>query len=153
MISEADMKVDNTPWPKEKEDRLRVLWMQGLSASQIGKELGKTRNAIIAKRDRMGLPERLAHRSTPKKLTRAAKPAQRLPEPKQGPVSPRGAPRRDKASVRFIERKPDQCAMFCEGEEGALGFVCGAPAELGRVWCSDCAGKVYAPGNEKREAA
>lgn len=145
------MKTDCTPWPKEKEDRLRVLWLQGLSCGQIGKVLGKTRNAICAKVDRLGLPPRLDPNRRVKTGVRAAKPSQRLSaQPKPEPITPRGAPENTR-NIRFIDRKPHQCAMFCAGEDGALGFVCGAEVARG-AWCADCARLAYQP-MQKQEAA
>ncbi|MHC5654676.1 GcrA family cell cycle regulator [Stappia sp.] len=46
-------------WTQEREDLLRKLWLQGLSASQIAYVMaGVTRNAVIGKAHRMGLPKR-----------------------------------------------------------------------------------------------
>ncbi|SDT90262.1 GcrA family cell cycle regulator [Stappia sp. ES.058] len=46
-------------WTTEREDLLRKLWLQGLSASQIAYVMaGVTRNAVIGKAHRMGLPKR-----------------------------------------------------------------------------------------------
>jgi GcrA cell cycle regulator len=46
-------------WTQEREDLLRKLWLQGLSASQIAYVMaGITRNAVIGKAHRMGLPKR-----------------------------------------------------------------------------------------------
>lgn len=42
-------------WPDEAVEQLRTLRRQGLSASQIGAKMGKSRNAIIAKLHRLGL--------------------------------------------------------------------------------------------------
>ena len=45
-------------WTTEREDLLRKLWLQGLSASQIAYVMaGVTRNAVIGKAHRMGLPK------------------------------------------------------------------------------------------------
>lgn len=48
------------PWPTDKTDALRALWVTSLSASQIAYELGfpYTRNAVIGKAHRIGLPPR-----------------------------------------------------------------------------------------------
>ncbi|GGE91013.1 GcrA cell cycle regulator [Stappia taiwanensis] len=48
-------------WTSEREDLLRKLWRQGLSARQIAYVIaGVTRNAVIGKAHRMGLPKRSA---------------------------------------------------------------------------------------------
>jgi GcrA cell cycle regulator len=57
-------------WTTEREDLLRKLWLQGLSASQIAYVMsGVTRNAVIGKAHRMGLPKRspaTSHRPKPR---------------------------------------------------------------------------------------
>ncbi|WP_306026970.1 GcrA family cell cycle regulator [Stappia sp. MMSF_3263] len=57
-------------WTQEREDLLRKLWLQGLSASQIAYVMaGVTRNAVIGKAHRMGLPKRspaTSHRPKPR---------------------------------------------------------------------------------------
>lgn len=46
-------------WTDERVQLLKKLWMEGLSASQIADELGDvTRNAVIGKVHRLGLPGR-----------------------------------------------------------------------------------------------
>lgn len=46
-------------WTEERVERLKKLWMEGLSASQIAGELGGvTRNAVIGKVHRLGLSGR-----------------------------------------------------------------------------------------------
>ncbi|HUG60928.1 MAG TPA: GcrA family cell cycle regulator, partial [Methylomirabilota bacterium] len=46
-------------WTDERVERLKSLWLEGLSASQIAAELGGvTRNAVIGKVHRLGLSGR-----------------------------------------------------------------------------------------------
>jgi hypothetical protein len=48
-------------WTVEEDARLRGLWLQTepvLSLSQIGREMKKTKNAVMGKAQRLGLPER-----------------------------------------------------------------------------------------------
>ncbi len=68
-------------WTDQEVDTLKDLWGQGLSASQIGKILGKTRNAVIGKAHRLKLASRpspikkVANKATAdKKSSTAAKP-------------------------------------------------------------------------------
>jgi GcrA cell cycle regulator len=53
-------------WTDERLEKLKKLWAQGLSISQIGEALGVSRNAIAGKAHRMGLPKRLSPISKPK---------------------------------------------------------------------------------------
>ena len=48
-------------WTDSRVARLKALWMEGLSANQIAKELGGgvTKNAVIGKIHRLKLPERM----------------------------------------------------------------------------------------------
>ena len=62
-------------WTDERVEILKKLWLEGLSASQIAKQLGGvTRNAVIGKVHRLGL----SGRATPSQPTR---PAFRAPAP------------------------------------------------------------------------
>ncbi len=45
-------------WPAEKVQRFVELWNEGVSASLIGLALGVSRNAVLGKRNRMGLQSR-----------------------------------------------------------------------------------------------
>lgn len=48
----------NSIWTQDRIDILTRLWKDGWTASQIGIELGTTRNAILGKKDRLGLEDR-----------------------------------------------------------------------------------------------
>ena len=64
-------------WTEDRVETLKKLWADGLSASQIAKQLGGvTRNAVIGKVHRLGL----SGRATPSRPARrpAARPAQGL---------------------------------------------------------------------------
>jgi GcrA cell cycle regulator len=45
-------------WDSETESRLRVLWAEGHSASEIGRRLGVSKDAVIGKSHRLGLSGR-----------------------------------------------------------------------------------------------
>ncbi len=48
----------NEFWTPERVETLTKLWNEGLYASDIGKTLGCTRNAVIGKANRLNLPAR-----------------------------------------------------------------------------------------------
>lgn len=145
-------------WSLEREQLLAVLWTQGLSAGQISKRLGVTRSAVIGKVHRLGLPKRseASHgnaRSMENKAKNGALRGRAMPSAPRlirAAAPTREPPERSDTAVRFLERAPNQCAMFCAGEEGADGYVCGAPVVIG-AWCIDCARLAYQP-EEKRRA-
>ncbi len=73
-------------WTDERVELLKKLWLDGLSASQIAKQLGGvTRNAVIGKVHRLGLSGRAA----PSQPARPVFKAPRAPRPVSAP-----APRR-----------------------------------------------------------
>ena len=85
-------------WTNERVELLKKLWAEGYSASQVAKQMGGvTRNGVIGKVNRLGLPGR-------------AKTSRSLPGPKQKPrvVSstkprsgkPKGRPRKDAEASR-----------------------------------------------------
>jgi GcrA cell cycle regulator len=81
-------------WTDERVEVLKKLWLEGLSASQIAKQLGGvTRNAVIGKVHRLGL----SGRATPSQPSR---PAFRAPRPPRPAISSASAHRR-------LEPRPD----------------------------------------------
>jgi hypothetical protein len=156
-------------WTEEREDLARRYRAQGYSAAQVAKMVNTltgssfSRNAVIGKLIRMNAePPAMLKRergramireATKKRFSdqRKAKGA-KSPEPKAISVHRSRAPSKGITAIRFIDRKQNQCSMFCEGEEGALGFVCGAPTESG-PWCERCHAIVAAPRQEVMEDA
>lgn len=76
-------------WTAERIETLEALWADGLSASEIAKRFGTTRNAVIGKVHRLGLPGRAV-------TTKTAK----------GPRALRRPPKRSKARFPFGEGQP-----------------------------------------------
>src|ERR1700760_4682481 len=78
-------------WTDERVETLKKLWLDGLSASQIAKQLGGvTRNAVIGKVHRLGL----SGRATPSQPQRTVFKAPRAPRPASTSSSAAPAPRR-----------------------------------------------------------
>jgi GcrA cell cycle regulator len=72
-------------WTDERVAMLKKLWLDGLSASQIAKQLGGvTRNAVIGKVHRLGLSGRAA----PSQPARPVFKAPRAPRPIPAPPAP-----------------------------------------------------------------
>ena len=64
-----------TMWTDERVATLKKLWTDGLSASQIAKQLGSvTRNAVIGKVHRLGLAGRATPSRPAKRIVRANRP-------------------------------------------------------------------------------
>lgn len=104
-------------WTDERIDRLRELWSQGITASQIADELGGvSRNAVIGKAHRLGLqsrpspvkPNEPAPAPAPKAKAEKPAPAPKVeapareprPEPVARPAQPAAAAAPDAASEK-----------------------------------------------------
>ncbi|MDP8916133.1 MAG: GcrA cell cycle regulator [Pseudomonadota bacterium] len=86
-------------WTDDRVEVLKKLWLEGLSASQIAKQLGGvTRNAVIGKVHRLGLSGR-ATPSQPARVARAPRPPRPVSQPTvrreaAAPAHPRPEPQR-----------------------------------------------------------
>lgn len=123
-------------WTPAQEALLARLWPTGVSGAAIGREMGKTKNGVIAKAKRMGLPGR----GSP------------LPAQKAEPVA--GRPERRKAaqgeggSVGPLTRGWEKARVTgCQWIEGAPvgGVKCGGAVLPGTAWCAAHRARVYLP--------
>jgi GcrA cell cycle regulator len=86
-----DFPMTEFGWSEDRVTTLKTLWLDGLSASQVAKELGGvTRNAVIGKVHRLGLSGR-AQPSKPTRLQRPKREAapKRTAAGRAPPASPR----------------------------------------------------------------
>lgn len=152
-------------WTDERVELLKKLWQDGLSASQIAKQLGGvTRNSVIGKVHRLGLSGR-AQPSKPRrtvfKAPRPMRPASSVPsaprricEPVQAPSNP--------APVRYVDEKPGTAttltlgAHMCKwpiGDPELETFTfCGRRAEDG-PYCYEHETIAYQPRQSKKKSA
>lgn len=68
-------------WTDDLIARLRNLWSQGLSTAEIGRQLSITKNAVVGKAHRLGLPPRPSPIRNKNAQGDKAAPAQRKPVP------------------------------------------------------------------------
>ena len=148
-------------WTEERVATLRKLWAEGLSASQIAKQLGGvTRNAVIGKVHRLGL----AGRATP---SRPAKRPVRPARPRViGPTAPRLRPAMTAPSVVIPDLEPvrledGQTASVLTLNENMCKFPIGDPTDVnfafcgrgswgGHPYCQDHARLAYQPSQAKK---
>lgn len=75
-------------WTDERVELLKKLWQDGLSASQIAKQLGGvTRNAVIGKVHRLGLSGRAAPSKPARPVFKAPRPARQAAAPAATKIS------------------------------------------------------------------
>lgn len=150
-------------WNDERVTLLRKLWAEGLSASQIAKQLGGvTRNAVIGKVHRLGL----AGRATP---SRPAKRPVRTARPRvMGPSAPRLRPPSMLPTVVIPDLEPmtfedgkaasvltlsDNMCKYPIGDPTDASFAfCGRGSSFG-PYCQDHARLAYQPSQAKKRRA
>ena len=110
-------------WTDERLEKLKELWTQGLSISQIGEALGVSRNAIAGKAHRMGLPKR----PSPISRSKVEKPKVAVPEVTENlPL---------RLELRQLEWSRSKCC-WPTGDPKKSGFVfCGDAIVPGKPYC------------------
>ena len=129
-------------WTAERVELLRKLWGEGLSASQIAAHIeGATRNSVIGKRNRLGLPKRTNERTRGdaivRKIAKArkAKPPQFKKEPIKVAPEPEGHSR-----VTLSELRPHHCRWPIGDPKESTFRYCGE-RKHSNSYCSHHAGR------------
>ena len=139
-------------WTDERVEQLKSLWSEGLSASQIARQLGGvTRNAVIGKVHRLGLAgranaargERIRLPSTPKL---SLKPAARQPVVEEDPVV------MEDGSFATVLTINDRMCRWPIGDPSEHEFhFCGRKPKSGSPYCEAHARKAYQPPQLRRD--
>ncbi|HYN38867.1 MAG TPA: GcrA family cell cycle regulator [Rhodospirillales bacterium] len=110
-------------WTPERIATLIALWNESLTTTEIGRRLGITKNAVIGKVHRLGLPQR---RPTAKD------------EPEAADV------------IRLDKLSADMCS-WPVGNPGDRNFhFCGEPSAPGKPYCSKHCAVAYIRSNRDR---
>ena len=167
-------------WTEDRVETLKKLWADGLSASQIAKQLGGvTRNAVIGKVHRLGL----SGRATPSRPTRraptprpaaaraskpAAAPSAAKPAIAKKPSAP-SQPRIVKEVAPELPAEPVEAKRLENGEyatvltlrEGMCKWpigdpangefrFCGHPVKPGSTYCEAHSAQAYQPQTRRK---
>lgn len=106
---------NQSSWTEERLETLKDLWAKGLSITQIGLKIGVSRNAVVGKVHRMGLPKRQSP------IARSSKP----PMPK----------RRKSAPIGLTEWDRNKCCWPIGDPKSDNFHFCGDKPEEGRPYC------------------
>jgi GcrA cell cycle regulator len=152
-------------WTDERVTVLKRLWLEGLSASQIAKQLGGvTRNAVIGKVHRLGLsgraapsqPSRPAYRPQPRPRPAAATPAAATPAPRRAePVlrasTPAPAPIPDLPGTATVLTLGAHMCKWPIGDPSGGDFsFCGRRTQEEGPYCVEHARVAYQPPQKKK---
>ena len=161
-------------WTDDQIERLKQLWAEGLSASQIAAELGGgiSRSAVLGKVHRLGLGRNETKLPTPSRarqptqspapLSTAELPSQVNPSPapmmatRPPTALPAELPRREEViaprseGVTIMELREAMC-RFPLGDPSTPEFrFCGARADTGVPYCAHHAQVAYQPTAERK---
>jgi GcrA cell cycle regulator len=150
-------------WTDERVAALKKLWLDGLSASQIAKQLGGvTRNAVIGKVHRLGLSGRAAPSQPQRPVFKAPRPARPAvtAQPAQRRVEPATpVPAAPPAPTYFRAEEPGSAtvltlgAHMCKwpiGDPASDGFsFCGRRTGEDGPYCIEHARVAYQPQQKK----
>lgn len=125
-------------WTEEQDIQLTALWLEGKSASEIGKIVGRTRNSVIGRVHRKGLPKREGSTTRlprqdaagggARALTRTPKVSKDPPPPKpEAPIVKPKKPAPWKGKPLPLMRLTLRTCRWPVKGEGAAMFYCGAP--------------------------
>jgi GcrA cell cycle regulator len=150
-------------WTDERVELLKKLWLDGLSASQIAKQLGGvTRNAVIGKVHRLGLSGRAA----PSQPTRPVFKAPRAPRPTPAPAPRRVETHHPVAAPQpapaYFAEEPGSAtvltlgAHMCKwpiGDPASDSFsFCGRRSETDGPYCVQHARVAYQPQQQRKRS-
>ncbi len=154
-------------WSSERIEELKRCFQAGLSSSQIAREMGVTRNAVIGKMNRLGLsrPRDTATRQLEQK--RAAK----LARPKRPrlhifaqremltaafsspPILGESIAIHEGRGCTLLELGHGKCRWPIDGPGGEDIFFCGNEPVPGLPYCAGHARLAYRPTGRPRSAA
>lgn len=125
-------------WTDPEDQELERLWVQEtpyLTTTRIGEIMGKSKNKVVGRAHRLGLPKR--KNTPPRKRLAIAQPER--PKPIRALV-PRAAPRLKRNApiepvnggqgVCILEAGPDQCRGIVGHGPAGLARYCGAPVAM-----------------------
>jgi GcrA cell cycle regulator len=111
-------------WNPERTAALITLWNEGICASEIGRRLAVTKNAVIGKAFRLQLRKRR---------------------------QPPAAPSQEQSVVRLERLSTGMCSWpLGEADRGGFHF-CAAPTVPGKPYCATHCRLAYVPANRSRK--
>jgi len=147
-------------WNEDRIKRLKQLWTDGLSASQIAAELGgTTRNAVIGKVHRLGLDARKT--ATRKPSVAIRKPLDQRWHPPQAKRRPPALPAPDRpilapapdGTITVANARQCHCRWPIGDPRDADFHFCGRNKEGSGAFCPHHAAMAYRPVNRRSYAS
>jgi len=138
-------------WTEDDNRRLTEGWLAGRSCYALGKEIGVSKNAVVGRKSRLGLPDRV----NPAKVTLNFKGRGITQPPIAAPAVtvPRPPPKPRYVAPAMLTRKSSACC-WPFGDPGTKAFrFCDDTALLGRPYCELHCACAYTSWRRRLEAA
>ncbi len=143
----ASLKINMAiDWTPDRVKTLMALWAEGIPTLDIGRRLGVTKNSVVGKVHRLGLPKRQSPINSTSRAPRVAK----LPSSLRAPsmVVP---PTAD--MVKMEELTSGMCS-WPEGEPDSEDLrFCGQPSVEGKPYCAGHCARAYVKSTRDRKVA
>lgn len=157
------MPLEVSNWNEERVEKLKDLWAKGLSCSVIAHKIGgTTRNAVIGKVARLGLPGRQITQRAEYKRKHRAEDERRVGKAQRKtrvvllplPTTPLPDPDqfdRDRlaSSVTLLDLEPHHCRYPVGSTDLSNHRFCGLPAHTGLPYCGHHARVAFQPAAVK----
>ena len=153
----------NQTWTDENIAMLQRLWKEGQSATEIGKRLGVSRNAVLGKLHRLALQESTDGKPVKPKRDQTQRPPTPPRKPKVKLVSPTQKPALPAVHLvddsivkprallmKLFDLGNNDCRWPVEGEKENTLF-CGHNTHEDKVYCAYHCRMAYAPREVKAE--
>ena len=160
-------------WTDKQIAKLTKLWNEGFPTTEIGKKLGISKNAVVGKAHRLGLPARVSPiRGKAAKEPTIIKPSAESPSPatkksaKESKPTPKAPASTPKAEIKpgktesknkplglpLLELSSDMCCWPVDGE-GEIQLFCGRRIFKNKPYCLEHCIIAYtgASGTEVKE--
>lgn len=117
-------------WTEARIDTVCARWAEGHTATMIGQEIGVTRNAVLGKIDRLGLPKRTTHHVADTQRAVRKRPVRvgvaNIIKQSSPPISKPVLVFDSTHVLPFMETRGLQCRFIVSGEGERPHLACGS---------------------------
>jgi len=139
-------------WSHEEDETFKAMWLEGKSAAQISRVLpGRTRNAVLGRVFRLGLPQRVSSIGAARAPRVAPAPRIVAPKPVALPADEEQDPGPMDPPLTTLTVRDHHCKWPYDAARSDYHY-CGQPPKDDHPFCPYHCGKAYQP-NPKKSAA
>lgn len=153
------------PWTDEQVEQLRQMWVEGLSANEIAKKLGVSKNSIVGKVHRLCLQARPSpikrkdsvpeQQALPEAASENIPPSEEVEEEKIEVSAPQSVSLKSvkknsgKNTVRLVELDSHTCRWPIGDPRDEDFCFCGKKVRTGQTYCDEHSAVAYVKATKK----